>query len=57
MMLICRMSKQLWVSGNKVNMESVFFVLKGLLVYLREVSMELNWPRRIDIGQQKFIDM
>ena len=57
MMLMCRMAKPLWGSGKKIITESVFFVLKGLLVYLREVSMELNWPRRIDIGQQKFIDM
>ena len=38
-------------------MGSDFFVLKGLLVCLREGSMEVNWPRITDIGQQKFMDM
>ena len=57
MMLMCRMAKPLWVSGKKVIMGSVFFVLKGLLVCLRDGSMEVNFPRRIDIGQQKFMDM
>ena len=57
MMLMCRMEKPLWGSGNKVIMGSVFFVLTFLLVCLIEGSMEVNWPRRIDIGQQKFMDM
>ena len=57
MMLMCRMTKPLWRSENKVIMGIVFFVLKVLLLCLREVSMEVNYPRRIDIGQQKFIDM
>ena len=57
MMLMCRMAKPLWVSGKKVITGSVFFVLKGLLVCLREGYMEVNWPRRIDIGQQKCMDM
>ena len=38
-------------------MGSVFFVLKFLLVCFREVSSEVNWPRRIDIGQHKYMDM
>ena len=57
MMLICRMAKKLWGSGNKVITGSVFFVLKGLLVCLREGYMKVNWPRIIDTGQQKFMDM
>ena len=57
MMLMCRMAKVFWGSGKKVIIGSVFFVLKGLLVCLREGSMEVNWPRRIDIGPQKFTDM
>ena len=57
MMLMCRMEKPLWVSGKKVIIGSVFFVLKFLLVCLREDYMEVNWPRIIDIGQQKFMDM
>ena len=56
-MLMCMMYKPLWGSGKKVIMGSVFFVLKVLLVCLREGSMKVNWPRRIDIGQQKFMDM
>ena len=57
MMLMCRMSKPLWGSGNKVIMGSILFLLKCLLVCLREGSMEVNCPRRIDIGQQKSMDM
>ena len=57
MMLMCRMAKPLWGSGKKVITGSVFFVLKGLLVCLREGYMKLNWPRRIDIGKHKFMDM
>ena len=57
MILMCRMEKQLWGSGKKFIIGSVLFVLKGLLVCLREGYMEVNWPRRIDIGQQKFLDM
>ena len=37
-------------------MGSVLFVLKGLLVCLREGYMEVNWPRRIDTGQHKCMD-
>ena len=51
------MAKPLWGSGKKVITGSVFFVLKGLLVCLREGYMEVNCPRKIDIGQQKFMDM
>ena len=57
MMLMCRMVKPLWGSGKKVIMGSVFFVLKVLLVCLREGYMEENWPRIIDIGQHEFMDM
>ena len=52
MMLMCSMAKPLWVSGKKVIMGSVFFVLKCLLVCLIEGSMEVNWPIILDIGQQ-----
>ena len=52
-----RMAKPLCGSGNKMITGGVFFVLKGLLVCLREGSMEVNWPRRINIGQHKFMDM
>ena len=51
------MAKPLWGSGKKAIMGSVFFVLKGLLVCLIKGSMEINWSRRIDIGQHKFMDM
>ena len=57
MMLMCRMSKPLWGLRKKVIIGSVFFVLKCLLSCLREGSMEVNFQRRIDIGQQKFMDM
>ena len=57
MMLMCRMAKLLWGSGKRLITGSVFFVLKRLLVCLREGSMEVNCPRRIDIGQQKFMDI
>ena len=57
MKLMSRMSKPLWESGKKVIMGSFFFVLKGLLVCLREGSMEIIRPRRIYIGYLKFIDM
>ena len=57
MMLVCRMSKPLWGSGKKVIMGSVLFLLKVLLLCLREGSMEVSWPIIIDIGQKKFIDM
>ena len=57
MMLMCRMAKTLWGSGKKVIMVSVLFALKGLLVCLREGSMEVNFPRIIYIGRQKFMDM
>ena len=57
MMLMCRMAKPLWGSGKKFIMGSAFFVLKGLLVCFIEGSMEVNWSRIIDIGQQKFMDM
>ena len=52
-----RMAKPFLVAGKKVIMGSVFFVLKGLLVSLREGYMEVNFPRRIYIGQQKLMDM
>ena len=57
MILMCSMVKPLRESVKKVVLGSVFFVLKYLLVCLREGSMEVNWPRRIDIGQQRFTDM
>ena len=57
MMLMCRIVKPLWGSGKKVVTGSVFFVLKGLLVCSKEDSMEVNWPRRIYISQQKVMDM
>ena len=44
--------KPLWGSVKKLIMGSVFFVLKGLLVCLREGYMKVNWPRIIDTGQQ-----
>ena len=56
-MLMCRMAKLLWGLGMKVITGSVLFVLKGLLVCLREGYMEVNWPRRIDTGQQKCMEM
>ena len=57
MVSMFRMEKPLWGSGKQVIVGSVYFVLKCLLVCLREGSMEVNWPRSIDIGQQKFMDM
>ena len=57
MMLMCRMAKPFWGSGNKVIMGSIFFVLKVLLVCLRKGSMEVNWPRRMDTGRQKSMYM
>ena len=57
MMLMCRMAKVFWGSGKKVIIGSVFFVLKGLLVCLREGSMEVNCPIIMDLVQQKFMDM
>ena len=57
MMLMFRMAKPLWGSRNELIMGSVLFLFKGLLVCLREGSMEVNWTRRIDIGQNKFMDM
>ena len=57
MMLTCRMEKPLWRSGKEVIMGIIFFLLKDLLVCLREGSVEVNWSRRIDIGQHKFMDM
>ena len=57
MMLMCSMAKPLWGSGKRVIMESFFYLLKDLLVFLIEGSIEVNWPIRIDIGQQKFMDM
>ena len=57
MMFMCRLVKPLWGSGKKVIKGNVLFVLKGLLVCLREGSMEFNCPRRIDIGQHKVFDM
>ena len=45
MMLMCIMAKPLWGSGKKVIMGSVIFVLKGLLLCLREGSMEMNWQK------------
>ena len=55
--VMCSMAKPLWGSGKKVIMVGVLFVLKRLLVCLRESSMEVNYPRRIVIVQQKFMDM
>ena len=57
MLLMCSMENPLWGSGKKVIKGNVFFVLKGLLVCLREGSMEVNCPRRIDIGQHTVFDM
>ena len=57
MMFMCRMAKPLWGSGKKVITRSILFVLKVFLVCLREGSIEVNWPRIIDIGQHKFMDM
>ena len=54
MMLMCIREKPLWISGKEMIMGSVFFVLKGLFICLREGSMEVNWPRIIYIGQKKF---
>ena len=57
MMLMCRMTKPLCGSGKKVITVSVFFALKVLLLCLREIYTEMNRPRRMDIGEQKFMDM
>ena len=57
MMLMCRMVKPYWGSENKLIMGGVFFVLKGLFLCLIEVSIEVNCPRRIDIGKNKFMYM
>ena len=54
MILMCRIAKSILVSGKKLVKGSVFFVLKGLFICLREGSMEVNWPRIIYIGQKKF---
>ena len=56
MMLMCSTEKLLMGSRKKVIIGGVLFVLKSLLVCLREGSMEFIWPRRIVIGQQKFMD-
>ena len=56
-MLMFGMAKPLWVSGKKFIIRSVFFLLKDLLICLRDVSMEVNCTRRIDIVQKKFMDM
>ena len=56
-MLMCRVAQPLWVSWKKVIMGNDFFLLKVLLLCLREIYTEMNCPRRMDIGEQKFMDM
>ena len=58
MMLMCSMAKPLWGPGKEVIMGSVIFVLKVLLLCLREGSMEVNWQKNnIYFCHQDYMDI